>query len=201
MMFTNCFRFRKSRGCAGSGAQKRRNAARASQHHPLMAEIACSYDDAVLPANDPWLQIVADVPSPSTPPGLCLATPPNPALSRSLKKRAGVRTRGQAGASPSQLGARVGGLRTKQGSPQRAGARACWRFSLPLGARVGGLRAEAHAPSRPAHGNCGSAGGRTRFVTVQRRAAASAAPRSGAGPAPPQGEGRTGELAMVTMVK
>jgi hypothetical protein len=133
MMFTNCFRFRKSRGCAGSGAQKRRNAARASQHHPLMAEIACSYDDAVLPANDPWLQIVADVPSPSTPPGLCLATPPNPALSRSLKKRAGVRTRGQAGASPSQLGARVGGLRTKQGSPQRAGARACWRFSLPLG--------------------------------------------------------------------
>ena len=148
MMFTNCFRFRKSRGCAGSGAQKRRNAARASQHHPLMAEIACSYDDAVLPANDPWLQIVADVPSPSTPPGLCLATPPNPALSRSLKKRAGVRTRGHAGASPSQLGTRVGGLRTKQGSPQRAGARACGRFSLPLGARVGGLRAEAHG-ARP----------------------------------------------------
>jgi hypothetical protein len=85
MMFTNCFRFRKSRGCAGSGAQKRRNAARASQHHLLMAEIACSYDDAVLPVNAPWLQIVADVPWPSTPPGLCLATPPNPALSRSLK--------------------------------------------------------------------------------------------------------------------
>lgn len=189
MMFTNCFRFGKSRGCAGSGAQKRRNAARASQHHPLMAEIACSYDDAVLPANDPWLQIVADVPSPSTPPGLCLATPPNPALSRSLKKRAGVRTRGQAGASPSQLGARVGGLRTKQGSPQRAGARACWRFSLPLGARVGGLRAEAHAPSRPAHGNCGSAGGRTRFVTVQRRAVPAQRP----GPARARHRRRGGE--------
>jgi hypothetical protein len=90
-----------------SGAQKRRNTARASQHHALMAEIVCSYDDAVLPVNGPWPQIVADVPSPSTPPGLCLATPPNPPLSRSLKKpgppkRAGVRTRGHAGASPSQ---------------------------------------------------------------------------------------------------
>jgi hypothetical protein len=140
-----------------------------------MAEIVCSYDDAVLPANDPWLQIVADVPSPSTPPGLCLATPLNPALSRSLKKTGSAEARGRANVRarwrfpvaarcPSRGSAHKTGLTTARGrSSVLALLAAAW-------ARVGGLRAEAHAPSRPAHGNCGSAGWRTRFITVQRRA-------------------------------
>jgi hypothetical protein len=64
------FRSRKrsgSRGCAGQQARKRRDTARAYEHHKLMAELESSYEAAILTDSGPG--IVAELPSPghSTP--------------------------------------------------------------------------------------------------------------------------------------